>query len=227
MSKLRQLFPGASLILVILASSGILPCVQACNTACKRNRLANNQCYKNALNGDPELPNFLLCRNAFLLPGATFPASFATMTSLERIELDNAQMVGTIPPEIGLLTDLNWLEIANNAFTGGIPTQFGKLTRLNVLSGSGMLAEAPTTLPSEVGKMTNLFRLDLKGNKIEGTVPTQIGELVSLTSLLLNCNSDTCNNFEGQCLLKHPSTIALLLTRRWNRVSLLRRARIM
>jgi len=227
MSKLRQLFPGASLILVILASSGILPCVQAvCNTACKRNRLANSQCYKNALNGDPEQQKFLLCDAT--LTGATFPASFATMTSLERIELDNAQMVGTIPPEIGLLTDLNWLEIANNAFTGGIPTQFGKLTRLNVLSGSGMLAEAPTTLPSEVGKMTNLFRLDLKGNKIEGTVPTQIGELVSLTSLLLNCNSDdTCNNFEGQCLLKHPSTIALLLTRRWNRVSLLRRARIM
>ncbi|KAK9060736.1 hypothetical protein SSX86_021442 [Deinandra increscens subsp. villosa] len=109
----------------------------------------------------------------------------ATNSSVIRLRLPAARLVGKIPPNtIGTLSHLRTLSLRSNALTGGIPSDFSNLLSLrnlylqnNVFSGEFPFAE-----------FTGLERLDISGNRFSGEIPLSVNNLQNLTNLLLHNN---------------------------------------
>ncbi|KAK1354103.1 putative leucine-rich repeat receptor-like protein kinase [Heracleum sosnowskyi] len=111
----------------------------------------------------------------------------SSFTYLERLDLGDCGLVGSIPYQIGMLSKLNYLSLYNNYLTGFIPKELGNLSNLvNLFLEQNQLTG---TIPLALGSLTKLKRLDLSHNQFNNSLPFQQSNLTQL--LLL----DVSNNF--------------------------------
>ncbi|CAM8978896.1 unnamed protein product [Rhodiola kirilowii] len=146
----------------------------------------------------------------------SFVDSLSNCTKLERLDLSNNMLSGTlsdsignfstsalqqfciaenhitgsIPERIGELSGLSWVDFSGNIFSGTIPTSIGKLTKLSrlYLGHNNLHGE----IPSSIGKLANLFDLDLSSNLLDGTIPRALGNCEGM--LFINISN---NHFIG------------------------------
>ncbi|KAL6186279.1 hypothetical protein ACLB2K_042400 [Fragaria x ananassa] len=109
-----------------------------------------------------------------------------------RLDLGNANLVGTLVPELGKLERLQYLELYMNNLTGSIPKELGGLKSLvsldlyhNNFTGS---------IPSSLSNLSNLNFLRLNGNRLTGTIPRKLTKLGSLKIFDVSDN-DLCGAF--------------------------------
>jgi hypothetical protein len=108
---------------------------------------------------------------------------------VERVYVENNQMMGSIPSELGLLKQLTWLGLSHNELTGSIPSELGLLNQLTTLHLSyNQLTES---LPSELGLLKQLNGLGLIYNQLTGSLPSELGLLKQLNGLHLYNNDLT------------------------------------
>ena len=93
----------------------------------------------------------------------------AKMIHLERIEITNCGITGTIPAELFASGKLSNLEMYKNKLTGSIPTKIGNCHKLytvrldqNQLTGK---------IPKELAKCEKLTTCDLSGNHLSQEIP--------------------------------------------------------
>ncbi|XP_050387452.1 putative receptor-like protein kinase At3g47110 [Argentina anserina] len=130
------------------------------------------------------------------------------------LNLQNAELHGTISPCIGNLSFLRNFGLGNNSFSGKIPEQVVHLFRLrslnltfNMLEGEipvnltfcqelNVISIAQNRLtgkiPSEIGSLMKLVHFNIDWNNLSGGIPTSLGNLSSLIQLSLGGN-----NLEG------------------------------
>jgi len=119
----------------------------------------------------------------------TISPELGNLTNLVSLQLSRNQLTGSIPPEIGNLSNLQGLYLSRNELTGSIPSQIGDLLHLLYLNlGDNQLTGS---IPPEIGSLSNLQELYLGDNQLTGSIPSQIGNLTSLMRLYLSWNELT------------------------------------
>ena len=81
-------------------------------------------------------------------------------TDIQKLDLSNNNLGGSLPAEVRQLQKLKTLNLSNNHFAG-IPAEVGQLKNLEELNLSG---NQITGLPYELGNLSNLKVLNLRGN---------------------------------------------------------------
>ena len=129
---------------------------------------------------------------------------------VNRLELRESQLTGTIPSGLGSLVGLTHLNLRGNRLSGIIPAELGQLSKLedlllhdNRLSGTIQNLSALTNLTSlslasnqlsgsipALNTLTNLTDLDLGSNQLTGSIPV-LSALTDLTILTLGSNQLT------------------------------------
>jgi len=111
--------------------------------------------------------------------------------TVERIELSELGLMGTIPRELASFPKLYKLDLSKNELVGTIPGVLERLVGLRELVLSHNMLDGE--LPQGFGKaLTNLRHLWLGNNNLEGTIHSEIvGHLVELRSLGLEHNELT------------------------------------
>ena len=105
---------------------------------------------------------------------------------VERVQLPNRGLTGSIRPEIGGLRDLLELTLTSNDLTGEIPPELGQLVNLDDLTLS--YNELTGEIPGELGELTGLGRLLLNSNQLTGEIPPELGRLDNVDTLWLQRN---------------------------------------
>eukprot|EP01112_Ceratiomyxa_fruticulosa_P022969 TRINITY_DN8591_c0_g1_i1.p1 TRINITY_DN8591_c0_g1~~TRINITY_DN8591_c0_g1_i1.p1 ORF type:complete len:784 (-),score=132.42 TRINITY_DN8591_c0_g1_i1:22-2295(-) len=107
-------------------------------------------------------------------------------TYVEKIELSNMLLTGTISSSIGNFSALNTLDLSFNSIIGSIPQTIGNLKNLNnlLLNSNGFSG----SISNELTTLTNLKSLFLSSNSFYGTIPEDLGNLKSLEQLSLSVN---------------------------------------
>ncbi|XP_062014468.1 receptor-like protein EIX2 [Rosa rugosa] len=121
-----------------------------------------------------------------------FVDEFATLKSLEHLDLSFTGLKGQVPKFIGSLCKLKSLSLAVNKFDGGIQEflsgfsdcSFNRMKSLD-LSYCGLVGK----LPSSLGILKSLQYLTLRGNLFNGSIPQSLGKLTQLVILDLSDNS--------------------------------------
>ena len=121
----------------------------------------------------------------------TLPAAWTSpglSSQMQKLELGNARLSGSIPTGIRALSSLRTLGLTTNLFSGTIPTEIGAMTTINYLRlGETQLMSG--TIPTQLGNMHGLAHLSILESPIlTGTLPTSIGAL-NVTNLYLNSNA--------------------------------------
>ena len=108
---------------------------------------------------------------------------------VNRLELRESQLTGTIPSGLGSLVGLTHLNLRGNRLSGIIPAELGQLSKLedlllhdNQLSG---------TIPAELSDLSYLQCLWLSNNQLNGPIPSELGQLSNLEELTLRGNQLT------------------------------------
>ncbi|KAJ1384360.1 Leucine-rich repeat-containing N-terminal, plant-type [Sesbania bispinosa] len=101
------------------------------------------------------------------------------------IDLNHANITGSLPYELGLLTDLALFHINSNDFCGSLPTSFRNLHLLNELDISGNRFSGP--FPEVVLDIPSLKYLDIRFNEFHGNIPSSLFDL-KLDALFINNN---------------------------------------
>ncbi|KAF8100968.1 hypothetical protein N665_0212s0012 [Sinapis alba] len=143
--------------------------------------------------------------------GGDLPASIANFSmNLNKLNLQNNFISGSIPHDIGNLIGLQTIWLSENLLKGPIPTSFGKLPGLVELSvqANRMSGEIPYSLgnitrleilnlsnnsfegiiPPSLGKCSHLLELHIDSNKLNGFIPHEIGQFSTLFSLSMSNN---------------------------------------
>jgi len=118
----------------------------------------------------------------------TLPSELFRLHQLKKMTVINS-MGGMLPSEIGNLRSLEYLELRKNSFDGKIPTELGLLQSLTYLDISDHEYFTEATIPSEIGNLSSLKALCMSRNGLRGTVPSELFGLVSLETLYLSWNS--------------------------------------
>lgn len=118
---------------------------------------------------------------------APFPNDTRIQT-VAGIDLNFADIAGSLPDELGLLTDLSLLHLSNNRFCGIIPQTFSNMTFLFELDLSSNRFVGP--FPSVVLSLPALKYLDLRYNEFEGPLPSELFDK-NLDAVLVNNNRFT------------------------------------
>ena len=105
---------------------------------------------------------------------------------VDRLDLANASLAGSIPAELGDLFSLARLSLHSNALTGSIPTELGDFPYLTTLNLSNNALTG--SIPAELGDLSHLRFLSLHNNELTGSIPAELGDLSRLTTLNLNNN---------------------------------------
>ncbi|PRQ30158.1 putative non-specific serine/threonine protein kinase [Rosa chinensis] len=129
-----------------------------------------------------------LSHNSFSDPSVD---EFATLKSLEHLDLSRTGLKGQVPKFIGNLCKLKSLDLYGNEFDGGIQEflsgfsncSFNRMESLD-LSSCGLVGK----LPSSLGILKGLQHLTLYGNLLHGSIPESLGQLSQLVSLDLSSN---------------------------------------
>jgi len=118
----------------------------------------------------------------------TLPSELFGLHQLKRMTVISS-MEGMLPSEIGNVRSLEYLEVRDNSFDGQIPTELGLLQSLTYLDISDHKYFTESTIPSELGNLSLLTKLYMSHNGLRGTVPPELFGLVSLEELNLSWNS--------------------------------------
>ncbi|KAJ3702295.1 hypothetical protein LUZ61_006000 [Rhynchospora tenuis] len=105
------------------------------------------------------------------------------------IDLNKANLKGTLVKELSLLTHLTFFHINTNRFTGTVPDSFRDLQLLTELDLSNNQFTGP--FPTATIFIPQLYFLDLRFNQFSGELPDEIFQK-SLDAIFLNDNQ-----FEG------------------------------
>ncbi|XP_041006878.1 leucine-rich repeat extensin-like protein 4 [Juglans microcarpa x Juglans regia] len=106
------------------------------------------------------------------------------------IDLNKANLKGTLVKELSFLTDISLLHLNSNRFSGTIPNTFRDLSSLQELDLSNNLFSGP--FPVVTLYIPDLLYLDLRFNKFSGPLPEDLFNK-NLDAIFLNNNQ-----FEGQ-----------------------------
>ena len=106
------------------------------------------------------------------------------------IDLNHANLQGTLVKEVSLLTDMSLLHLNSNRFSGTLPDTFKDLSSLQELDLSNNLFSGP--FPIVTIYIPNLIYLDLRFNKFSGPLPEDLFNK-KLDAIFVNNNQ-----FEGQ-----------------------------
>ncbi|KAE8660869.1 Leucine-rich repeat extensin-like protein 4 [Hibiscus syriacus] len=109
----------------------------------------------------------------------------AYATVVAGIDLNHANIAGSLPDELGLLTDLALFHINSNRFYGTLPQSFRKLNLLYELDVSNNRFSGE--FPHVVLYLTSLKFLDIRFNEFSGRIPSQLFDL-KLDALFFNDN---------------------------------------
>ncbi|XP_057953939.1 leucine-rich repeat extensin-like protein 4 [Malania oleifera] len=107
------------------------------------------------------------------------------------IDLNFANIAGSLPDELGLLSDLSLLHLNSNRFCGIIPLTLSNLTLLFELDLSNNRFVGP--FPSVVLSLPTLRFLDLRYNEFEGAIPPELFNK-NLDAIFVNNNWFTSVN---------------------------------
>ncbi|CAK9154416.1 unnamed protein product [Ilex paraguariensis] len=147
------------------------------------------QAWKHAITSDPKGftsnwygPNVCNYTGVFCAPALDDPH----VTTVAGIDLNHADIAGTLPEDLALLTDLALFHINSNRFCGTLPNCFSKLHLLYELDVSNNLFSGE--FPSVVLSLSSLRFLDIRFNDFEGKVPSSLFEL-KLDALFINNNN--------------------------------------
>jgi Leucine-rich repeat (LRR) protein len=108
-------------------------------------------------------------------------------TSLQRINLGENQIVGTIPVEIFNLRNLQLFSLHRNLLTGVIPSAISNLDQLFILRLGGNKFSGQ--IPPTIGNLSRLNYLYLESNTLSGNIPASLGKCKQLNMLNLSFNS--------------------------------------
>ena len=105
------------------------------------------------------------------------------LSNLQRLDLSNTEISGTIPREISMLSNLQQLYLYDTHISGTIPREISMLSSLQGLA----LYETQIsgTIPREISMLSNLQQLVLHETQISGTIPREISMLSSSQGLYL------------------------------------------
>ncbi|CAM8949432.1 unnamed protein product [Rhodiola kirilowii] len=154
-----------------------------------------------------------------------FLSSFANLSNLEQLHLEDNQFGGVIPQSVGNLSSrFQDLSLGRNRIYGSIPSQIGNLINLAGLGieRNSLTGEIPASIenlynlrelylgrnklsgiiPSLIGNLTNLYLLSLPKNQLEGSLPSSLQSCISLQ--LLNIEN---NRLHGDSSLKIVSSL--------------------
>jgi hypothetical protein len=106
------------------------------------------------------------------------------------IDLNDANLKGTLVPELGLLREIGLFHLNSNRFSGTVPESFKYMKTLFELDLSNNWFGG--TFPSAVLAIPNLVYLDIRFNKFYGKLPRELF-LKPLDAIFVN----NCN-FEGE-----------------------------
>ncbi|XP_030448641.2 leucine-rich repeat extensin-like protein 6 [Syzygium oleosum] len=106
------------------------------------------------------------------------------------IDLNKANVQGTLVKELSLLTDMTLLHLNSNRFSGSVPNTLRDLSSLQELDLSNN--QFSGTFPAVVLEMPNLIYLDLRFNSFSGPIPEDLFNR-KLDAIFVNNN-----NFEGE-----------------------------
>lgn len=105
---------------------------------------------------------------------------------VERLDLENNNLSGTIPAEIGSISLLEWLDLDYNKLTGNIPPEIGQLTSLFALTISSN--ELTGSIPSQIGQLINVRWMHFGENQLTGTIPPEIAQCQRLYQFIVHYN---------------------------------------
>ncbi|KAB2009515.1 hypothetical protein E1A91_D10G175600v1 [Gossypium mustelinum] len=108
------------------------------------------------------------------------------VTTVAGIDINHANIAGSLPEELGLLTDLSLFHINSNRFFGKIPESFKKLNLLYELDISNNQFNGG--FPYVVLYLPSLKFLDIRFNQFSGSIPSQLFDL-KLDALFFNNNN--------------------------------------
>lgn len=114
-----------------------------------------------------------LAASAFVTGKFSIFEALSNCTKLEKLQLSENRLTGTLPPAIGQLSQtLTLLNVEKNAFNGTIPQAIGNLSALTILyMGRNSLVG---TIPYSITNLLDLQALDLNGNKLQGNFPSEL-----------------------------------------------------
>ncbi|GMJ01610.1 hypothetical protein like AT5G01950 [Hibiscus trionum] len=106
---------------------------------------------------------------------------------VEKLQLQNMNLSGTLVPELGQLSRLIILDFMWNALTGSIPKEIGQISTLELLLLNGNNLSG--SLPDELGYLSKLNRFQIDENNISGQIPKAYANLSSVRHIHFNNNS--------------------------------------
>jgi len=112
------------------------------------------------------------------------------LKGLEKLDLSENQLNGSIPSSIGHLEELEELHLNNNNLTGSIPKEVGNLVKLVSLNLGANQFFKP--IPSAIGNLERLLYLNLSRNDLR-SIPSTIGNLINLKTLDFSSNPFVCS----------------------------------
>lgn len=137
-------------------------------------------------------------------------AAAGASTVVAGIDLNHANLRGTLPDAVSLLAHLTFLHLNSNRFAGGVPDALRDLQYLTELDLSNNLFSGP--FPASTLLIPSLVYLDLRFNAFSGELPPEVFAK-ELDAVFLNNNQ-----FEGQipdALWSSPATVITLANNRF------------
>lgn len=159
------------------------------------------QAWKSAINDDPLKildtwvgPNVCSYKGIFCA-NSQDESGIATTASTEdsvvaAIDLNHANLQGTLVKELSLLSDITLFHINTNRFSGSVPDTFRDLTSLQELDLSNN--QFSGSFPMSILSVPSLVYLDLRYNNFSGSLPEELFNK-KLDAIFLNNN-----NFGGE-----------------------------
>ena len=108
--------------------------------------------------------------------------------TVDRIQMNNNNLRGTLPWELVLLTNLQHVDLDSNRLSGTIPSRIDELTQLEIFWAMSNDLTGP--LPQNFG--SSMVYIDLNENALTGTIPGNWStEMPNLRYLVLHVNQLT------------------------------------
>ncbi|XP_011014920.1 PREDICTED: probable LRR receptor-like serine/threonine-protein kinase At1g53430, partial [Populus euphratica] len=123
------------------------------------------------------------------LTGQINAAALTSLDYLEKIDLSNNQLHGSIPVTMGSLSSLYYIDLSTNFFKGSIPSSLVNLLSLQYLDLSANFLSG--SIPLSLGNLSSLQVLDLRNNMLSGQIPKELGNLSTLIYMALGFNELT------------------------------------
>ncbi|MBP5977796.1 hypothetical protein HW132_35130, partial [Brasilonema sp. CT11] len=120
----------------------------------------------------------------------TLPASIGSLGQLRELHISANNIYGTIPASIGNLTKLTDINFAYLKFSGSVPLEVFSLSKLTYLS-LDKINDLSWTIPPQIGNLKSLEIFSARDSGVFGTIPNEISQLTNLTFLALANNNLT------------------------------------